>query len=301
MRLRLAAWAVCLASACALRLGGVSVVLVGPQYASNVGAVARLCANFEVGRLILVAPEYDREAEATFERRFAMPAGRQVLAERSAAVACLADALTHVDAAVAFSRRAGANRQLGGLDSLVPQLALQHNADGSAADGVAVAPRRVALVFGREADGLTTAELAQCGSAVAIDCDGSLNLPAAVAIALCEAHRGAPSATSEAPAAEAAAPDRHSEALVSRVRTFLNDGAADDADRFLKTSRGKVPLERNSLDVVDRLLQRSRATSAEVDALHKLFAQVEKKASNEPQRQGGDKERQGDQGSEVFA
>jgi len=60
-------------------------------------------------------------------------------------------------------------------------------------------------------------------------------------------------------------------------------------------------LERNSLDVVDRLLQRSRATSAEVDALHKLFAQVEKKASNEPQRQGGDKERQGDQGSEVFA
>ena len=58
----------------ALRLQHIDVVLVGPQYASNVGQALRLCACFEVGRLKLVAPEYDREADATYERRFAIVA-----------------------------------------------------------------------------------------------------------------------------------------------------------------------------------------------------------------------------------
>ena len=53
----------------ALRLQHIDVVLVGPQYASNVGQALRLCACFEVGRLKLVAPEYDRDADATYERR----------------------------------------------------------------------------------------------------------------------------------------------------------------------------------------------------------------------------------------
>ena len=59
------------ACASALRLGHVDVVLVGPQYASNVGSCLRLAACFELGHLRLVAPEYDREADATYERRFA--------------------------------------------------------------------------------------------------------------------------------------------------------------------------------------------------------------------------------------
>ena len=67
----------------ALRLQHIDVVLVGPQYASNVGQALRLCACFEVGRLKLVAPEYDRDADATYERRFAMPQGRAVRDERT--------------------------------------------------------------------------------------------------------------------------------------------------------------------------------------------------------------------------
>ena len=79
MRVLLATAAV----ASALRLQHIDIVLVGPQYASNVGQALRLCACFEVGRLKLVAPEYDREADATYERRFAMPQGRAVRDERT--------------------------------------------------------------------------------------------------------------------------------------------------------------------------------------------------------------------------
>ena len=98
------------ATADALRLGHVDVVLVGPQYASNVGQVCRLAACFGVGHLRVVAPEYDRAAEATYERRFAMPQGRVVLNERSTEHADLGDALRHADTSVAFSRRSGASR-----------------------------------------------------------------------------------------------------------------------------------------------------------------------------------------------
>ena len=165
------------AAADALRLGHVDVVLVGPQYASNVGQVCRLAACFGVGHLRVVAPEYDRAAEATYERRFAMPQGRVVLNERSTEHADLGDALRHVDTSVAFSRRSGALRRHAALPDALPALAAGN--------------RRVALVFGREADGLTTEELAACGGSVEIASDDSLNLSHAVAIALANLYAAA--------------------------------------------------------------------------------------------------------------
>ena len=93
----------------ALRLQHIDVVLVGPQYASNVGQALRLCACFEVGRLKLVAPEYDRDADATYERRFAMPQGRAVRDERTIVCETLDEALEDVEFSVAFSGRGRAD------------------------------------------------------------------------------------------------------------------------------------------------------------------------------------------------
>eukprot|EP00629_Pelagomonadales_sp_RCC1024_P009776 CAMPEP_0119262428 /NCGR_PEP_ID=MMETSP1329-20130426/2150_1 /TAXON_ID=114041 /ORGANISM="Genus nov. species nov., Strain RCC1024" /LENGTH=222 /DNA_ID=CAMNT_0007262067 /DNA_START=846 /DNA_END=1511 /DNA_ORIENTATION=+ len=211
-----------LSAAAALRLGRVDVVLVGPQYASNVGGVLRLCACFEVGRLRLVAPEYDREADATYERRYAMPAGREVLAERTSEHATLVEALADADAAVAFCRRRGAWRRHAFLSDALPALAPMR--------------KRTALVFGREASGLTTEELAACGTSVEIESDDSLNLSHAVSIVLANLYGRGRSEDD----AEAAAPadDRHVDALVARLA-----GAAGTSGGFTKTSRGRVPAD----------------------------------------------------------
>ena len=190
----------------ALRLQHIDVVLVGPQYASNVGQALRLCACFEVGRLKLVAPEYDREADATYERRFAMPQGRAVRDERTIVCDTLDEALADVEFSVAFSGRGRADQAFA---AAAPALAARVDS-------------RTALVFGREADGLRAEELARCGTSVEIDSADSLNLSHAVSIALAEIYARA---DSEAPAAPDVAPD----AEVRRHRARA--AAADDDER----------------------------------------------------------------------
>ena len=201
----------------ALRLQHIDVVLVGPQYASNVGQALRLCACFEVGRLKLVAPEYDRVADATYERRFAMPQGRAVRDERTIVCDTLDEALADVEFSVAFSGRGRADDQFA---AAAPALAARVDS-------------RTALVFGREADGLRAEELARCGASVEIASADSLNLSHAVAIALADIYARA---AESGPAAPDVAPDATVDALVSRL------GAALGADEgFRATSRGKVP------------------------------------------------------------
>ena len=256
----------------ALRLQHIDVVLVGPQYASNVGQALRLCACFEVGRLKLVAPEYDRDADATYERRFAMPQGRAVRDERTIVCETLDEALEDVEFSVAFSGRGRADASFA---AAAPALAARVDS-------------RTALVFGREADGLRAEELARCGTSVEIASADSLNLSHAVSIALADIYARA--ADSE-PAAPEVAPDATVDALVSRL------GAALGADEgFRATSRGKVlPLCGNQrrvdgvgawnllstqvaadprLAVARRVLRRAAATSAEVGALHGILGDL---------------------------
>ena len=256
----------------ALRLQHIDVVLVGPQYASNVGQALRLCACFEVGRLKLVAPEYDRDADATYERRFAMPQGRAVRDERTIVCETLDEALEDVEFSVAFSGRGRADASFA---AAAPALAARVDS-------------RTALVFGREADGLRAEELTRCGTSVEIASADSLNLSHAVAIALADIYARA--AESE-PAAPDVAPDATVDALVSRL------GAALGADEgFRATSRGKVSacVEINvasmawgawnllstqvaadrRLEVARRVLRRAAATSAEVGALHGVLGDL---------------------------
>ena len=136
---------------------------------------------------------------------------------------------------------------------------------GISAQALARSDRRVALVFGREADGLTTAELDACSSSVEIESSNSLNLSHAVGIALADLFARADAQTDDAGAAAPPADDKHVDALVARLASALG---ADDGLRA--TSRGQVPSDPR-VATARRLLRRSGATRDEVDALHAIL------------------------------
>lgn len=154
----------------------VAVVLVEPAGPLNVGSVARLCANFNIHDLRLVAPRCDHRGE---EARL-MAVHAEALLERARLFPDLASAVADCTRVVATSGRmepeglplSGPAEALGWLQAALPEQGC-----------------RGALVFGREDRGLTNQELLQAGRVLRLSTDGayaSLNLSHAVAICLHE-------------------------------------------------------------------------------------------------------------------
>ena len=148
-----------------------AVVLVEPAGPLNVGSIARLCANFEVAELRLVAPRCDHLGEEA--RRMAVH-GAWVL-EQARLFPSLSAALADCHRVVATSgRRAGEP-----LPLLTPEPALHWLAQGP--------PSPRALVFGREDRGLSNDELLQAGRLLTLgsgEAYSSLNLSHAAALVL---------------------------------------------------------------------------------------------------------------------
>ena len=182
------------------------VVLVEPAGPLNVGSVARLCANFAIAQLRLVAPRCNHLGEEA--RRMAVHGQAQL--EQAATYPDLAAAIADCRRVVATSGRLereelplegpgsalswliepeadpgvascpGGSNGLGGSNRL----------DGSSGPGGSNAP--VALVFGREDRGLSNDELLQAGKILRLESSAdyaSLNLSHAVAICLHELRR----------------------------------------------------------------------------------------------------------------
>jgi len=129
------------------RLAAFRFVLVEPRYAGNVGAAARALKNLGFADLALVSPYCavtDEEAV-----RFAVDAEDLLGAARVSRSLDLA--LIDVRTSVGTSRRMGKQRRPHlRIDELAPRLArLAERGD-------------VAVIFGREADGLTDDELDRC-------------------------------------------------------------------------------------------------------------------------------------------
>ena len=158
-------------------LDGVRVVLVEPSHPGNVGAVARAMKAMGLRRLHLVRPRRFPSAEAT-----ARAAGADDLLVGATLCEDLAGAIDDCVWAAATSAR---TRHL-------PWPAL--DPAGCAHEALARAPAEVALVFGREATGLTNAEIDLCQAAVRIPTDEalpSLNLGGAVQVLAWELRRHA--------------------------------------------------------------------------------------------------------------
>jgi tRNA/rRNA methyltransferase len=159
-----------------------ALVLVEPAGPLNVGSVARLCANFGIAELRLVAPRCDPAGEEA--RRMAVHGG--ALLERARHFPNLAAAVADCRRVVATSGR-------------VEQEALPLAAPGEALAWLLAGEQPVppaegwgALVFGREDRGLSNDELLQAGRVLRLDTGAaysSLNLSHAVAICLHELQR----------------------------------------------------------------------------------------------------------------
>lgn len=151
-----------------------SVILVRPVVAGNVGAVARLMGNFDVERLVLVQPECDHLSKEAVDRA---KHNKSVLKN-----AVIVDSI----------EKAGcewlvATTSLVGLDFNLLRSPLSPN------DAAKAIPQKgnIGLVFGPEGPGLSNKELLQCDFTLTIPTSKkyhSMNVSHAVAIILYELH-----------------------------------------------------------------------------------------------------------------
>lgn len=154
-----------------------SVVLVEPQYAGNVGHVARCMLNFGVGELILVnAPPVSNEM-----RERAVHA--QAVLDNARRYGSLAQVKEEFEHLVGFAAR------ISTIDKAHLRMSETLETVARRLDGMG---GRVALVFGREDFGLSNEDVEQCDLLCTIPTSPhyrSMNLSHAVAVALYELGR----------------------------------------------------------------------------------------------------------------
>lgn len=230
------------------------VVLVSPQTAENVGAVARVMMNLGWRELVLVAPRCNLD-EGDAERMARFASG---ILEARREVQTLEEALEGIHFAFALTRHGGEDRPVD-YSGFVPRPLLERHGG---------ADRRGALVFGREDHGLTNAECSLCTARWKIPTDEtgpSLNLAQAVAIALAgvaqiedRAHPHEPDASAEAPA------------TLDEVH-----GLIEHLDRVMEASNFERGRPRSQpLDAMRRAASRAHLTRSEVRTLRGVCRRV---------------------------
>ncbi len=155
---------------------GISIICVEIMHSGNLGAIARLCDNYDVRDLILVNPQCEINKEA-FDRA---THGKRFL-DNPVIVDDLKEARSHVDLMVALSARKGGSKSI--ARSSFPIQEMNDKLDIS---------RNIGLVFGRENSGLTNEETDLCDFLVHIPLPGSnpvFNISHAVAVTLWEVIR----------------------------------------------------------------------------------------------------------------
>jgi TrmH family RNA methyltransferase len=233
-------------------LDGVEVVLVRPARPANVAAACRALKNMGLSRLTLVA-----EPPAAFRAEDrALAYGAWDLLDSARQVATLEEAVADATAVVATT-----GRPLPGV--LSPRAMAEHA--GALSEG-----RRLALVFGPEASGLTRRELAVCHYTVHVPTSPehpSLNLAQAVLLLAYEL-RLASLAGAAGPAVSAAARDRS--ATAGEI-----EGAVDDLRSALLAIGYLNPANPEAiLAELRHLLVRARATPREVTLLRGMARQI---------------------------
>lgn len=242
------------------------VVLVEPAGPLNVGSVARLCANFGIGQLRLVAPRCNPLGEES--RRMAVHGGK--LLEAAMTFGTLADAVADCRRVVATSGRSEPEP-----GTVVP-------ADAGLAWLLAAETEApAALVFGREDRGLSNDELLLAGRVVRIGTGSdypSLNLSHAVAVLLHELHaRRLPigSAPRELEQAAASPVAIAGPAGVEPARRADLEATLSDAEALLLEAGFLYPHTAHArMAKVRGLLQRAQVSTEEVALLRGMVRQL---------------------------
>ncbi|MCE7741164.1 MAG: TrmJ/YjtD family RNA methyltransferase [Candidatus Heimdallarchaeota archaeon] len=151
------------------------IILVEPKIGGNIGAVARLCQNFNINKLILVAPQIDHNNN---EARQRAKHSHQYLDEAE-----ICDSLENIRDNYAFligtSAKAGRNYNVRRQPSYPWELE----------EILTVTEGKIGLVFGREDRGLSNEELLSCDFLVNIPVPAKfkvMNISHAVAVVLYE-------------------------------------------------------------------------------------------------------------------
>ncbi len=235
-----------------MNFANISIVLVQPQGALNIGSVCRAMMNFGFSDLRLVAPEADHLGDEA--RRMAVKASP--LLESAVIYPTLEAALADCQLALGTTRRFGKYRE----DFLHPDEA-----------GLALRPwteqGRVALVFGREDHGLHTSELDLCQRFVTIPtCDAlpSMNLAQAVALCLYEVSKAARHQPERTPGRKRLATGKVLEGMYRHMRTTLLQIGFLDAQN-----------PEHILHSFRRIFGRSGLNDREVRILHGLWSRID--------------------------
>ncbi|MEO8100911.1 MAG: RNA methyltransferase [Betaproteobacteria bacterium] len=235
-------------------LSRIRVVMVSTSHPGNIGSAARAMKTMGLSDLILVSP---RDADAARSpQAIALASGAGDVLEQSRIVGSLDEALADVHFSLAFTAR---RRELAhGMRGL------REAATGVVNEWLAIEGRRVALVFGNEAFGMSNEEVDRCQMIAMIPASPlytSLNVSQAVQLAAYEMMMAANAhVIEEAPARPAAS--------VGEVEGFLRhlESAAVTAE-FLD------PLEpKRFMTRMRRLFARARMEPEEVAILRGLLA-----------------------------
>ena len=229
----------------------ISFILVEPKEPGNIGASARAMKNMGFKNLELVKPA-DHFAE---EARQMACQGTDVL-EHAKVYATLGAAIREKQFVVGTTRRTGRTR--GVIVSLK---------ESSRKITAAARKNKIAILFGRERNGLTNKEVAQCGFLITIPSDPSspsLNLAQSVLLVAYELSQKTYKASIPELAEHEAVEDlyRHIQATLQ-----LLDYAP----------RGDSDLEKTIMRNLKHFIGRSGLTEWEMKMIHGLCTQVEKK------------------------
>lgn len=230
----------------------IRIVLVNPQGALNIGSVARIMKNFGFADLRLVTPRTNHLGKQATD--MAVSAKETVLKDAKV-FASLQEALHGCHFTIATSTRQGKYRQ----ELMEPQglSTLRAGMDDK---------QKLALVFGPEDHGLTTADLDLCNCFVRIrtsDDLRSLNLAQAVTICLYELSRDDLASHQQAEIREKATFEDF-EAMISHMKQTFKDIQylnPQNPDHIIHTYR--------------RLFSRADLDPREVIILHGLWSKID--------------------------
>jgi tRNA (cytidine32/uridine32-2'-O)-methyltransferase len=226
-------------------LENVSIVLVRTKTPGNIGAVARCMMNMGLSRLVLVRPPRDDQGDAM---KFA--AGAEAILRDAIRTETLQEAVAEHHLVIGTSRHRGRHRRnIGTPRDMAGQI-------------VPLLPQnRIALVFGREVNGLDKEDLALCNEFIAIPSSKafpSLNLSHAVGIVAYELFIAA--CAGAASEGTTLAQTGELEAFYQHLQEVLEDSGflgAHNRDHMMTSLRqlfGKSRLEQRDINILHGIL-----------------------------------------------
>ena len=226
-------------------LKNLSIVLVKTKTPGNIGAVARCMMNMGLSRLLLVRPPSDHADDA---RKLA--AGAEVVLETAEVHPTLQDAVSGHGLVIGASRHTAKQRK----NVRTPR-------EMAASVFPALAKNRVALVFGREVNGLEREDLALCHELVWIPSSESfpsLNLSHAVMVLayelfITQTSAALPGGTELAPADELEKFYQHLQRTLLEI-DFLDDTNRERMMFSLRQLFGRSRMDRRDLKILRGIL-----------------------------------------------